>query len=151
MLKYRFVADGGKAAFAIGMVQEKQFKTGSDGFYGNGKVALPVKFESISFELKDGDDTVAAFVLPYKEFKTGSVGYWNGGKIALETGMYQMQVSLVGVGSKDGKWDKRTCQMAVQLVRIGSKDSPKVVESPIHEDVVQAIADIDAMRGVAEA
>ena len=143
MLKYRFVADGSKSAFAIGMVAEKQFKTGSDGYYGNGKVALPVKFESIAFELKDGEDTVAAFMLPKKDFKTGSTGFWNGGKMALETGMYQLQVSLIGIGSKEGKWDGRSCQMAVQLVRIGSKDAPK--SSPVAAEVAQSNADIDAM------
>lgn len=146
MLKYRFVADESKSAFAIGMVQEKQFSTGSDGFYSNGKVALPAKFESITFELKDGDDVVAAFMLPKKSFSTGSTGYWNGGKMALETGMYQLQVSLIGIGSKTGKWDGRSCQMSVQLVRIGSKDAPKpVVESPIAADVAAANAAIDAL------
>lgn len=103
MLTYELKTVGGKA-FAAGMLAEKSFSTGNDGYWGGDKTALPkvthLSNDPVVVTVKDGDDVVASFYASPRTFSTGSYGYWAGGKVFTAAGEVQAQAQLVLVGSK---------------------------------------------------
>ena len=56
---------------------------------------------NIIVELKtDAGQLIGLMTVPPKDFKTGSKGYFTSGKVEVEGKRYQVQVQLVGIGSK---------------------------------------------------
>jgi hypothetical protein len=152
-IKFRLYNNDAKSPFSSTFVNPKDFKTGSTGYFVNGKVDLPVGCAEVQAEF--AGDTDLRFIVPAKDFSTGSKGFWQGDKVALDDGLYQMQVQMTLVGSGPQKKDEegnlkpraknpsgRTYQYQVQLVKIGSKGAPKL--SPIDDAVSEAYAAIDA-------
>jgi len=82
MFTYELKTVAGKV-FAAGMLNEKHFASGNDGYWGGDKTALPkvthLSADPVVVTLKDGNDVVATFYATPRMFSTGSYGYWAGG------------------------------------------------------------------------
>lgn len=124
MLTYELKTVGGKA-FAAGMLGEKHFASGNDGYWGGDKTALPkvthLSADPVVVTVKDGDSIVATFYASPRTFSTGSYGYWAGGKVFTSDGEVQAQAQLVLVGSKGIAADARKAlnnkyQVQIQMV-----------------------------------
>lgn len=150
MLTFEIKTAGGKV-FASGMLAEKHFSSGNDGYFGSDKTALPkvahLSADPLIVAVKDGNDTVATFRATPRTFSTGSYGYWAGGKVFVGAGETQMQIQLVLVGSKGVAGDglkalNNKYQLQAQAVLLhGVKLAD---DNPVAEEAAAAIAAIDA-------
>ena len=101
----------------------KSFKTGSRGFYGNGKLGIDVG-DRITVQLVDDGKVLDDSVVEVRKFSTGSYGFWVGCKLTVGADLVQYQAQAVVVNSKlltVRPTGYLTCQCQAQAVIIGSR------------------------------
>jgi hypothetical protein len=159
MAEYTFElkTEGGKL-IAGASVPEKNFSTGSTGYFVNGNTALPMvahlSGQPLTLIVKDGGKPVVQATLVARRFSTGSYGYhatWKSSDMR-----YQCQFQLVLGKSKTVPFtmadDMRKSGLATlkngysyqcQMVDLVGEDT--VAETAVSADAQAAIAAINAM------